>query len=43
VFPTGRLASVKARAFIEYVQGVIDEKTIKPTLVSFIAIFAYFE
>jgi hypothetical protein len=27
VFPTGRMASAKARAFVEYVQGLLAQKS----------------
>ncbi|CAI8953141.1 hypothetical protein C1891_07305 [Pseudomonas sp. GW456-12-1-14-TSB6] len=31
MFPTGRLASVKARAFVEYVQGLLAKSHKTPT------------
>jgi hypothetical protein len=27
VFPTGKMASAKARAFVDYVQGVLTKET----------------
>jgi hypothetical protein len=43
VFPTGRMASAKARAFVAYVRGVADPGSPESASVSFIAIFVYFE
>lgn len=31
VFPTGRMASAKARAFVEYVQGLLTKRALTQT------------